>query len=55
MNDELNSRVRADFSKARFKSFINQVISAFSGHPTTLLSYDAVSYTHLTLPTSDLV
>ena len=42
MNDELNSRVRADFSKARFKSFINQVISAFSGHPTTLLSYDDV-------------
>ena len=27
MNDELNSRVRADFSKARFKSFINQVMS----------------------------
>lgn len=42
MNDELNSRVRADFSKARFKSFINQLMSSFSGHPTTLLSYDEV-------------
>jgi hypothetical protein len=42
MNDELNSRVRADFSKARLKSFINQIMSSFSGHPTTLLSYDDV-------------
>jgi hypothetical protein len=42
MHDELHSRVRADFSKARFKSFINQVMSTFSGHPTTLLSYDDV-------------
>ena len=40
--DELNSRVRADFSKARLKSFINQVVSALSGKPTTLLSYDEV-------------
>ena len=42
MSDELNSRVRADFSKARFKSFINQVVSILSGQPTTLLSYDEV-------------
>ena len=42
MNEELNSRTRADFSKARFKSFINQLISNFSGHPTTLLSYDEI-------------
>ncbi len=42
MSDELNSRVRADFSKARFKSFINQVVSVLSGQPTTLLSYDEV-------------
>jgi len=48
MSDELNSRVRADFSKARFKSFINQVISALSGKPTTLLSYDEVKeYLHI--------
>ncbi len=42
MTDELHSRVRADFSKARLKSFINQIISAFSGRPTNLLSYDDV-------------
>jgi hypothetical protein len=44
MSDEiLSSRVRADFSKARFKSFINQVIAALQGgQPTTLLSYDDV-------------
>jgi hypothetical protein len=42
MTDELHSRVRADFSKARLKSFINQVISSFSGKPTNLLSYDDV-------------
>ena len=43
MSDELNSRVRADFSKARFKSFINQAIAVLKGQrPTTLLSYDDV-------------
>ena len=42
MTDELHSRVRADFSKARLKSFINQIISSFSGKPTNLLSYDNV-------------
>lgn len=42
MTDELHSRVRADFSKARLKSFINQIISSFSGKPTNLLSYDDV-------------
>jgi len=42
MSDELNSRVRADFSRARFKSFINQVFSILSGQPTKLLSYDDV-------------
>ena len=42
MSNELNSRVRADFSKARFKSFINQVVAVLSGQPTTLLSYDEV-------------
>jgi hypothetical protein len=42
MSDELNSRVRADFSRARFKSFINQVFSVLSGRPTQLLSYDDV-------------
>ncbi|MCK6581806.1 MAG: hypothetical protein L6Q49_01770 [Anaerolineales bacterium] len=42
MPNELDSLVRADFSRARFKSFINQVFSVLSGQRTTLLSYDAV-------------
>ncbi len=42
MSEELNSRVRADFSRARFKSFINQIFSVLSGQPTKLLSYDEV-------------
>lgn len=43
MSNELTSRVRADFSKARFKSFINQAMAVLSGQrPTTLLSYDDI-------------
>ena len=43
MSDELNSKVRADFSRARFKSFINQAMTVLSGQrPTTLLSYDEI-------------
>ncbi len=42
MSEELNSRVKADFSRARFKSFINQVFAVLSGQPTKLLSYDDV-------------
>jgi hypothetical protein len=42
MSEELNSRVRADFSRARFKSFVNQILSVLSGQPTKLLSYDDV-------------
>ncbi|MDO8752877.1 MAG: hypothetical protein Q7J80_03200 [Anaerolineales bacterium] len=43
MSDELNARVRADFSRARFKSFLNQVFSVIAGkHTTTLLSYDEI-------------
>lgn len=43
MSDELSSRTRADFSKARFKSFINQAMAVLSGQrPTTLLSYDEI-------------
>jgi len=42
MSEILNSRVRADFSKARLKSFFNQVVSVLSGQPTTLLSYDEI-------------
>jgi len=42
MSDELASRVRADFERARFKAFLNRVWSAISGHPAQLLSYDDV-------------
>jgi hypothetical protein len=43
MSNELNSRVRADFSRARFKSFIKQAMAVLSGQrPTTLLSYDEI-------------
>ena len=43
MSDEFTSRTRADFSKARFKSFINQAMAVLSGQrPTTLLSYDDI-------------
>ena len=42
MSDEIDSRVRADFSRARFKSFINQVFSVISGQRNNLLSYDDV-------------
>jgi hypothetical protein len=43
MSNILNSRTQADFSKARFKSFINQAMAVLSGQsPTTLLSYDEI-------------
>lgn len=43
MSNELETRVRADFSKARFKSFIKQAIAVLSGQsPATLLSYDEI-------------
>jgi hypothetical protein len=42
MSDELTSRVRADFSRARFKAFLNRAFAAISGQPTTLLSYDEI-------------
>ncbi len=42
MGDELSARIRADFSRARFKAFLNRVWSVVSGRPNTLLSYDEV-------------
>ncbi len=42
MSDELTQRVRTDFSRARFKAFLNRVRSVLSGGPATLLSYDEV-------------
>ena len=42
MPDEFTPRVRADFSKARFKAFLNRAFAAISGQPTTLLDYDEI-------------
>ncbi len=42
MSDELSSRVRSDYSRARFKAFLNGVWSTLSGQPNRLLSYDEV-------------
>lgn len=42
MSDELTSRVRSDFSRARFKAFLNGVWAALSGQPNRLLSYDEI-------------
>jgi len=42
MSNELSARVQADYQRARFKAFLNQVWSALSGRPNTLLSYDQV-------------
>ncbi len=42
MSDALDQQVRADFNRARFKSFINQVLSVLSGQRNNLLSYDDI-------------
>ncbi|MBU4224381.1 MAG: hypothetical protein KKC71_00990 [Chloroflexi bacterium] len=42
MSDELAFRVKDDFSRARFKAFLNGVQAALTGQPGTLLSYDQV-------------
>lgn len=42
MSAELASRARADFSRARFKAFLNRAWAVVSGQPTTLLSYDEI-------------
>src|SRR5690242_18057232 len=42
MADDFSQRVRSDFSRARFKSFLNRIRSVVSGAPTELLSYDDV-------------
>jgi hypothetical protein len=41
-SDALSSMVEADFKRARFKAFLNDVWAVFSGKPSTLLSYDEV-------------
>ncbi|MDO9348390.1 MAG: hypothetical protein Q7T47_03820, partial [Anaerolineales bacterium] len=42
MSDELAFRVKDDFSRARFKAFLNGIQAALTGQPGTLLSYDEV-------------
>lgn len=42
MSDELNARVRSDYSRARLKAFMNGVWAALSGKPNRLISYDDV-------------
>ncbi len=42
MSDGLAFRVKDDFSRARFKAFLNGVQAALTGQPGTLLSYDQV-------------
>jgi len=41
-DDELLSRARADFSRARFKAFMNNVWAVLAGQPNTLLSFDEI-------------
>src|SRR6266498_5283666 len=42
MVDQFSEQARSDFQRARFKAFINRVLGALSGQPTTLLSYDEI-------------
>jgi hypothetical protein len=42
MSDELDFRVRSDYSRARLKAFINSIRAAISGAPNRLLSYEQV-------------
>lgn len=41
-NKEFNERARADFSRARFKAFVNSIWSLIQGQPNQLLSYDEI-------------
>ena len=42
MSDPISARARSDYSRARFKAFLNQIWSVVSGQPATLLSYDEI-------------
>jgi hypothetical protein len=42
MTDEFDSRVRSDYSRVRFKAFLNSVWASINGRPNRLLSYDEV-------------
>jgi len=40
--NEFNERARADFSRVRFKAFVNSIWSLIQGQPNQLLSYDEI-------------
>jgi hypothetical protein len=42
MFNDFSGQVRSDFAHARFKAFLNRILSTLGGQPTTLLSYDEV-------------
>jgi hypothetical protein len=42
MSEEISQKARADFERARMKSFLHRVWGAISGKPTNLLSYDEI-------------
>src|SRR5512134_2913378 len=42
MSTLISEQARADFQRARFKSFVHRVWGALSGQPSTLLSYDEI-------------
>jgi uncharacterized ParB-like nuclease family protein len=42
MSADFDHRAETDFSRARFKSFLNRIRSVISGQPSRLLSYDEV-------------
>ena len=42
MSDELTSRVQSDYSRARFKAFLNGILASLARRHNRLLSYEAV-------------
>jgi len=42
MSDDINSRVQSDYSRARFKAFLNSVLASLARRHNRLLSYDEV-------------
>jgi hypothetical protein len=43
MFDDFSSCVKADFTRARFKAFLNRLHSLLRREPTSLLSFDEVN------------
>ncbi len=53
MNDDHNAR--ENYDRQHRAAQIRDLLGRLTGANTDLASFEAVSYTHLTLPTSDLV